>query len=168
MIKYKLKHNGQVRYEGGSEESVDLHFTGKIKAGWRTAQQLLELGLLQEGREQRVVVDREAYEVVLGEEYVKPENFEILEREVPVNETESKIEKYYIVPEQNHIEYKVEKNYSIEIEDTSAQELAETTAKAERKADLAEIKGFLKDINDSDLKPWHKKILKFLVKEQKE
>lgn len=49
-----------------------------------------------------------------------------------------------------------------------AEKAAKLQAKADRKAEIEELKGFISDINASDLPVWHKKILKFLVKETKE
>jgi hypothetical protein len=59
-------------------------------------------------------------------------------------------------------------NFSIEVEDIS-QELANREAeKQARKQEIAQIKNMLDNINSSDLPPWHKKLLKRLIKELKE
>lgn len=119
-----------------------------IKEGWYTANQLLKMGLLQEGKPTREVID-------------SPEHVEerTTEEGVIIQET---------IPAQTHTEYFVQSNFSIELYDDSAEIAAAAAAKADRLADLTEIKGFLTDIANSDLKPWHKKILRFLVKEAKE
>lgn len=49
-----------------------------------------------------------------------------------------------------------------------AEKAAKIQEKLDRKAEILELKGFLSDINDSDLPSWHKKILKKLVRDLKE
>jgi len=167
-IKYHLKRlNGEHTHDLASADAPIPKCWGYIEAGWYTADQLLKMGLLQEGKPTKVVIDRAGFQQDLTDEEAKHYD-NVLTKEIPGDIDGVIISKYIIIPEINHIEYQVEANYTIEVEDTSAQELAEATAKAQRKADLDEIKGFLQDIQGSDLKPWHKKILKFLVKEQKE
>jgi|GEM_PF-3647979 len=169
MKKYHLKKlTGEHTHDLASLDAHIPEGWGYIKAGWRTEQQLLDLGLSKEGREVRVVVDREEREVILQEDEKVSEDITVLERTMTEQGIGDYTERYYTVPAVTHETYWLEKNYTIEVEDTTAQELAEATAKAERKVDLAEIKTFLTDIANSDLKPWHKKILKFLVKEAKE
>ena len=59
-------------------------------------------------------------------------------------------------------------DYSIEILDTDAEEEAEETAKAERKAEMQELKTFITNVNESQLPVWHKKLLKVLIRELKD
>ena len=59
-------------------------------------------------------------------------------------------------------------NFSITIEDKTAEEEAEETAKAERKAEMQELKTFITDVNESQLPVWHKKLLKVLIRELKD
>jgi hypothetical protein len=181
--KAHLKLNGVTQLTnnlGDTNFDSELLQNKYIKEGWRTAQQLLELGLLQDGKEKRTVIDRESKNIPVAIGFVNEDMPSFEDEAAFITYCESieaefvKIEEggtfiySYNTKQLDHDEWFVEKNYTIEVEDTSAQELAEANAKAQRKADIAEIKGFLQDIQDSDLKPWHKKILKFLVKEQKE
>lgn len=59
-------------------------------------------------------------------------------------------------------------NYSISVEDISAQLAEKEAAKQARKDELNEIRLMLGTIKDSDLPAWHKKLLKRLVKELKD
>jgi hypothetical protein len=59
-------------------------------------------------------------------------------------------------------------NFSITIEDKTAEEEAEETAKAERKAEMQELKTFINNVNESQLPAWHKKLLKVLIRELKD
>jgi hypothetical protein len=179
---FKLKKDGKVSHEVKTDKA-DFKMEipqgwGYMEEGWRTAQQLLELGLLQEGKPTQEFEVSPEREVILqdGEQVTEYSIYtrevdvpaELDEQGVEIKPATKKIERYYTIPAVKETRFWVEKNYTIEVEDTTAQEQAEATAKAQRLADLQEIKGFIEDINNSDLKPWHKKILKFLVKEQKE
>lgn len=44
---------------------------------------------------------------------------------------------------------------------------AKDQERADRKAEIQEIKGFIQNVNDSDLPNWHKKILKKLIRDLK-
>ena len=59
-------------------------------------------------------------------------------------------------------------NFSITIEDKTAEIEAEETARAGRKAEMQELKTFITNINESQLPNWHKKLLKVLIRELKE
>lgn len=107
MITYYLKVDGVILYEGKSEKSVDLHFHGKIKAGWRTRQEVLDLGLDPKDLEERLVVDREEI----------PANLELKdENNIVIQEASD------LIPAVTHLQYFVPANYTIELEDEESSE----------------------------------------------
>jgi hypothetical protein len=135
---FKLKKDGKVTHEA---QSIDPNYQmeipsgwGYIKEGWRTAQQLLELGLLQEGKPTREVIDRDSYEHIVVTNGVQVNGLPILEREKTSEEGVVYIEQYQVVPAVTHIEYWVDKNYEIVLEDDSAALKEEAEIAAAKKA----------------------------------
>lgn len=131
-MKYHLKKDGVVRFTKDENNFDDILNKGEFwTEGYYTESQVIEMGLSIKGRESRVVIDfpKTTYIVSIGEDVSGQSNFKSQEdfekycldngyefgRKLFEYETEEK--PFYTVPEKTHIEYFVEKNYTIEVED---------------------------------------------------
>lgn len=71
-------------------------------------------------------------------------------------------------PAEKEMWVKLLPEYEVEIVDITAEVEAREAARLARLEELTEIRGMIDDINNSDLKPWLKKLLKRLVRELKD
>jgi hypothetical protein len=70
--------------------------------------------------------------------------------------------------EETYLEYFIAENFTVTFEDVTANREAEKVLRLAEKTERQELKAMKKKINDSDLKMWHKRLLKQLIKDIKE